>query len=221
MGSEKMDLISIQKKNPEIPFIHVEDLDFLKYGRVLDFKVQGYLIYAKSHIKVPKNGVDYSEKDDCLMRLSKEKEWMEDYVYGQMPVEVGYCCGHNKVMNGMEWHCGCEVNIAITDFVLFLASFSSLELNSGQVKLNTADVQAVYVPKGYTIALNPLVLHFTPIEVEQTGFSTIVILPNNTNETLLQVSKVPYLKAKNSWIIYHKDTGKGNDFEGKNLKLSL
>ncbi|HHV10875.1 MAG TPA: DUF4867 family protein [Clostridiales bacterium] len=216
-----MDFKAIQANNPKLPIIHADDPAFAAYGEVLSLNTQAYLQYAEQSIIIPDSGVDYTEEDPALAGFHKEKAWLENNVYGQMPIAVGYCAGHNRIMNGMEWHHGCEVNVAFTDVVLFLAPFSSLKGRRDQLKLDSADVQAVYVPRGYAVALDPLVLHFTPIEVEQSGFSVLVALPKHTNEALKEPAQNPYLKARNSWIIYHKDTGRGDDFDGENLQLRL
>lgn len=215
-----MILEEIKSKNPDITVIHVNDPEFKAFGTVLKNDLSAYLEYMEKNMPIPEQRVDYTAKDAGLMTLEKELHYLETEVYGQMPVEVGFCTGHNQIMDGMEWHYGCEVNVAVTDMVLFLAEYSSLErLEDGKVHLDSKLVKAVYVPKGYAIALNPLVLHFTPIQVQEEGFSTVVALPAHTNEALLEKTTDLYLKARNSWIIYHKETGRGSEIDGINLKL--
>lgn len=215
-----MTIEEVKSNNPDIAVIHVNDAGFKAFGKVLKKDLNTYVEYMEKNIPIPGQGVDYAAEDTGLMTLEKERHYLETEVYGQMPVEVGFCAGHNQIMDGMEWHYGCEVNVAVTDLVLFLAEYSSLEHSEdGKVHLNSRQVKAVYVPKGYAIVLDPLVLHFTPIEVQKEGFGTVVALPAHTNEALLEATADPYLKARNSWIIYHKDTGRGSEIDGINLKL--
>ncbi len=37
-----------------------------------------------------------------------------------MPVELGYCMGHNQKLNALEYHRSSEVNVSVTDYIVFL-----------------------------------------------------------------------------------------------------
>lgn len=41
-------------------------------------------------------------------------------VYGELPIQIGYCNGHNSKLNALEYHRSSEVNVAVTDIILFL-----------------------------------------------------------------------------------------------------
>ena len=48
----------------------------------------------------------------------KIAEELADGVYGQMPIQIGYCNGHNRKLNALEYHRDSEINIAVSDRVL-------------------------------------------------------------------------------------------------------
>lgn len=37
-----------------------------------------------------------------------------------MPIQIGYCNGHNSKLNALEYHRDSEINIAATDMILML-----------------------------------------------------------------------------------------------------
>lgn len=43
-----------------------------------------------------------------------------DSLYGGMPIQIGYCNGHNHLLNAVEYHRDSEINIAVTDMILIL-----------------------------------------------------------------------------------------------------
>lgn len=208
----------IQEKNRNFPVIHADTPGFSIYGKVLPLDTSAYLEYVRTHLPIPEK-VAYVPLDAGLMENVPAREWLENNVFGQMPVEVGYCAGHNRSMNAMEWHHSPEVNIAVTDTVLFLAGFSSIRQAGDSCRMHSRDVTAVFVPRGYAIALHPLVLHFTPISVEDGGFFTLVVLQQETNLPLKPPVTDPYLKAKNKWLLFHRDCGQGDNIDGENLTL--
>ena len=40
--------------------------------------------------------------------------------FGGIPIEIGYCNGHNKKLNAVEYHRSSEINVAVTDLVLLI-----------------------------------------------------------------------------------------------------
>ena len=80
----------------------VTDASFKKYGKILtgiDFS-EIYNVLEK--IKYPET-VEYAasfgplEEPDFRQKISNT-------LYGELSVEIGYCCGHNKVLNALEYH---------------------------------------------------------------------------------------------------------------------
>ena len=96
----------------------VTDASFKKYGKILtgiDFS-EIYNVLEK--IKYPET-VEYAasfgplEEPDFRQKISNT-------LYGELSVEIGYCCGHNKVLNALEYHRSSEANVAATDVILLL-----------------------------------------------------------------------------------------------------
>ena len=49
--------------------------------------------------------------------------------FGGLPIQIGYCNGHNKLLNAVEYHRNSEINIAMTDMiVMFKAGRKANEL---------------------------------------------------------------------------------------------
>ena len=47
---------------------------------------------------------------------------IEKIFYGELPIQIGYCNGHNELLNAVEYHRSSEINLAATDAVLILGS---------------------------------------------------------------------------------------------------
>ena len=95
----------------------VTDPSFRKYGRV----VQGIdftdLVEAiKRETPLP-DGVAYEPSIKALEETTAAKA-LQRRTYGELPIEVGYCNGHNYKLNAIEYHRSSEINVAATDAVL-------------------------------------------------------------------------------------------------------
>ena len=80
----------------------VTDQGFGAYGRIItgyDFKG---LLEAMEKTPLPEQ-VIYVPSVPELEALSEYKE-LEKGIYGQMPIQIGYCNGHNKKLNAVEYH---------------------------------------------------------------------------------------------------------------------
>ena len=64
-----------------------------------------------------------------------------------MPVQFGWCNGHNTKLNCLEYHRDSEFNLGTEDFVLLLARED--DIVGG--KLDTAKVKAFRVPAGVLV----------------------------------------------------------------------
>lgn len=101
----------------EIKSVH--DQAFKAYGKV----VEGYdcrQLIRKMEEETPlPNDVVYVPSVEALEALPVARE-ISSNLYGQMPVQIGYCNGHNKHLNAAEYHRDSEVNVAVTDLILIL-----------------------------------------------------------------------------------------------------
>ena len=133
---------------------------------------------------------------------------IEKNLYGQLPIQVGYCNGHNKKMNAMEYHRTSEINVASTDLVLILGRQQDVEADD---TYDTAKAEAFFVPAGTVIEVYATTLHYAPCHTQNGGFRCVVILPKGTNTDMEPVENVfsedRLLFAKNKWLIGHEEGG--------------
>ncbi len=202
-----MDIKLLKEKNPNLKFHEVYSDEFRKYGRVItDFDFSSMIKYMEEHTTVPQEGNVYVPSVVELESLKGAQEIQEVY-YGEMPIQIGYCNGVNSRLNGLEYHKGSEINIAVTEFVLLLGSLQDVENNT----FCSSKVEAFYVPKGAAIELYQTTLHFAPCKLCIDGFKCIVILPRGTNEPLKNMVDIcsngekRLLFAKNKWLLAHPD----------------
>ena len=211
----------IKKLNPDVRFYRVTDKEFKKYGRVLDFDFSEIVSEAEK-IAMPEKGVMYRagieelENTACYSRV-------ERVLYGELPVEIGCCWGDNSTMNALEWHTCSEVNVAVTPTILILGKRE--DIDGG--RYDSALVEAFYLEKGEAVEVYATTLHYTPCKAEESGFMTIVILQKGTNLPLDKPSDMPFLRAKNKWLIGHvdnqglKDSGATLGIYGENWTIKL
>ena len=126
-------------------------------------------------------------------------EAVKNNYYGSLPTQIGYCWGHNTLMNATEWHTSSEINIAVTPLVLILGHI--WDIKNG--KIDSYNFKAFYLPKGTAVEVYATSLHFCPCEVDKNGFGCVVGLPADTNTDLTVNSNDPLLFRKNKWIIAH------------------
>ncbi len=184
----------------------ITDPAFKVYGRV----VTGYdcreLLDVMGRTPVPEDVV-YEASVSELEKLSVAKGF-ERNLYGQMPVQVGYCNGHNRKMNALEYHRSSEINVAATDLVLMLGRQQDI---GEEGTYDTSLAEAFLVPAGTVVEVYATTLHYAPCHVRPEGFRCVVILPRGTNTDMEQVEKVSFednlLFAKNKWLMGHKEGG--------------
>ena len=180
--------------------IDVHDPRFHQFGRVLqgDFKKILNLLQATP---MPEQGTIYVGSDPQLEEADILSSFSKDF-YGNMPVQVGYCNGHNQKLNCLEYHKGNEINMANEDFILLLASFFDIENG----KLHTSKVVAFRVPAGVAVEVYATSLHYAPCGINGSGFKTLVVLPRNTNEAIPLNPRDPSLWARNKWLLAHPES---------------
>ena len=214
---------TIKIKNPHLSWLDLSADEFREYGKVLtDINVQPLIEWASKHIPITPDVV-YEPSVAAMERLPVRKE-LDAYCYAEMPCEIGYCAGNNSFLNGLEYHKGVEINVAITDLVLLLGRVQDIRDDRYDANL----VKAAFIPKGSAIELLPTTLHFAPAQVTEEGFATLVILPQGTNRPLDQPSirdKHPTLFAKNKWLLAHADSRAAKErgawvgIDGENLQV--
>ena len=97
----------------------VTDPSFRKYGRVVEGIDFTDLVEAiKKETPLP-DGVAYEPSIKALEETTAAKA-LQRRTYGELPIEVGYCNGHNYKLNAIEYHRSSEINVAATDAVLIV-----------------------------------------------------------------------------------------------------
>ena len=199
----------------------VTDTRFRKYGKVIrniDFSA---LTEAMKKTPVPSDVV-YEPSIAELEALPVAKE-IEKVFYGELPIQIGYCNGHNKKLNAVEYHRNSEINVAVTDLVLLIGHQQDIEPDH---TYDTSKIEAFLVPAGTGIEVYATTLHYAPCHVNEGGFQCVVVLPKGTNTDLtFQTEKTgedSLMTAKNKWLIAHEDAkiaGAFNGLKGENITI--
>lgn len=206
----------------------VTDAAFRKYGRVISHVDVTELVAALKETPIPADVV-YEPSVESLEKLPVKEE-LSSVIYGEMPIQIGYCNGHNKKLNALEYHRDSEINIAAEDAVLMLGSLQDVEAD---FTYDTSKVEAFLVPAGTAVEIYATTLHYAPCHVEDGGFQVAVVLPKGTNYELkaaharVENGKAPnedaLLAAVNKWLIGHAEGGlpEGSflGLKGENLSL--
>ena len=201
----------------------VTDPSFAEYGKVVTGYDVSELLKAMEEKTPLPDDVVYVPSVKELEDLSVSK-LMQKNLYGQIPVQVGYCNGHNKKLNALEYHRSSEINVAVTDLVLLIGRQQDIEAD---YTYDTSKVVAYLVPAGTVIEVYATTLHYAPCHTDEGGFRCVVILPAGTNTDLDPLDEVfaedKLLFAKNKWLIGHAegglDAGAFIGLKGENITL--
>ena len=186
--------------------IKVTDPRFKKYGRVIDDIDFSELIDTMLKETPLRDGVDYVPGLPVLEALPVAKE-LQSKTYGELPIQVGYCNGHNTMLNALEYHRSSEINVAATDAVLMLGWQQDI---SEDFVYDTSKVEAFLIPAGTAVEVYATTLHYAPCDIDNKGFKVTVVLPKGTNLDLDDAHKGGedgHLTAKNKWLLGHPEGG--------------
>ena len=185
----------------------VFDKEFAVYGKV----VEGYdfaplLKALRENSGKPADCTIYVPSDPTLEALAAYK-LLSDHLFGGMPVQVGYCNGHNRKLNCLEYHRNSELNIT-DDGVVFLVA-PLWKVRGGRI--DTGEVEAFAAPAKTAVLLYETTLHYAPVTAPGgEGFRVAVVLPRGTNNEKpvagLQLCEDRLLYARNKWLIAHPDS---------------
>ena len=199
----------------------VTDPAFRRYGKVLEGYNFGPLLKEMKHTPVPEDVV-YVPSAEELEALDVEKE-LKNRAFGGLPVQIGYCNGHNKKLNALEYHRNSEINVAVTDLVLLIGHQQDIEED---LTYDTSKVEAFLVPAGTGIEVYATTLHYAPSHVNESGFQCVVVLPRGTNTeidfSMSEDGEDGLMTAKNKWLIAHEDAkieGAFNGLKGENITI--
>ena len=186
--------------------LNVTDGAFRKYGRVIsDIDFSGLLEKMEKTTPVPEDVV-YVPSVPELEALPVFRELTEK-TYGELPVQIGYCNGHNLKLNALEYHRSSEIDIAVNDLVLMLGWQPDI---TDDFTYDTSKVELFLVPAGTAVELYATTLHYAPCHVQEKGFRCVVVLPKDTNLDLDAAhanGEDGHLTAKNKWLLGHPEGG--------------
>lgn len=184
----------------------VTDKEFAPYGKVLGGYDTSCLMKALDETTPLPDGVEYVMSEASLESTAIFGQ-LQNNAYGGMPIQLGWCNGHNTKLNCLEYHRDSEFNLGTEDFVLLLARQE--EIAGG--KLDTAKVKAFRVPAGTLVEVYATTLHYAPCHVDAAkGFRVLVALPKGTNTAKPAIKNDggddPQLWACNKWLLAHPDS---------------
>ena len=196
----------------------VKDPEFVAYGRVVDNIDFSNLVEALRKTPVPEDvvyepSVKELETTDAFEKLGR-------VVYGEMPIQIGYCNGHNHKLNALEYHRDSEINVAATDAILLVGLRAEVEKD---FTYDTGKVKAFLVPAGTAVEVFATTLHYAPCGVDGAGFQVAIVLPKGNQLSTeggackvgrrsalpcsTQVNEDGLLTAVNKWLIGHPEGG--------------
>ncbi len=162
--------------------LSVNDNEFKKYGRVVDNVDFTELIQELKRTPIP-SGVVYEPAVKELEALPIRLD-ISSVVYGEMPIQIGYCNGHNSKLNALEYHRDSEINIAATDMILMLGLLTDV---NDDYTYDTANVKAFRVPAGTAVEVYSTTLHYAPCGIDGKGFQVEqFVRPEGTIQTHLK-----------------------------------
>lgn len=184
----------------------ITDPAFRKYGRVVQGIDFSDLVEAiKSKTPLPE-GVAYEPSIEALEATAAAKA-LQKRTYGELPIEVGYCNGHNYKLNAVEYHRSSEINVAATDAVLIVGMQQDI---TDDFTYDTAKMEAFLVPAGTAVEIYATTLHYAPCNADEGGFKVGIVLPAGTNYPLEEGHadwEDSLITAKNKWLIGHAEGG--------------
>ncbi len=203
----------------------VTDAEFKPYGKVLGgYDTAAFVEALEEKTPLP-DGVDYVMSEAALEYTSLFGA-LQNNAYGGMPIQVGYCNGHNTKLNCLEYHRDSELNIGATDFILLLAKTEDIV----DGKLDTAKVKAFLARKGQIVEVYGTTLHYAPCSAEKgAGFKVAIVLPKGTNGAAPKLARLNeedgWLTACNKWLLAHAESSEAGDgayvgLTGENIDIA-
>ncbi|EOS67877.1 hypothetical protein C818_04042 [Lachnospiraceae bacterium MD308] len=200
----------------------VTDDAFSAYGKVLEGYDFSELLEVMKDTPLPEDEVVYVPGVKA-MEEATVSERLKKSAYGGLPIQVGYCNGHNLKLNALEYHRSSEVDIAASDLILLLGRQQDIQED---YTYDTAKVEGFFVPAKTAVELYATTLHYAPCQASEEGFRCVIVLPEGTNHELdfsvVSEGEEKLMTAKNKWLIAHEDAKIGGAFcglKGENISL--
>ena len=184
----------------------VFDPAFAPYGKVLEGYDTAALTETLTAVTPLPEGVDYVPSQPELEALPIAGQFSSN-AYGGMPIQLGWCNGHNTKLNCLEYHRDSELNIVAEDFILLVARED--DILGG--RLDTARVKAFRAPAGAVVEVYATTLHYAPCSASKgAGFRVVIVLPRGTNGPKPAMTPLngedETLWACNKWLLAHAES---------------
>lgn len=207
-------------------FYSVLDPEFKPYGQIVSGMEDTVCEILEALKTTPcTDHVQYVPYDTCLQELPAAVE-VSEHLYGGMPVQLGWCNGHNTKLNCLEYHRDSEFNLGTEDFILLLGRQE--EIADGI--LDTGKVKAFRVPAGVMVEVYATTLHYAPCHTDaEKGFRVLVALPwgTNTERPVMEnrTAEDEILTARNKWLLAHPESDEAKNgakvgLSGENIDIS-
>lgn len=207
----------------------VFSVEFERFGKVIPNVDSAKLSSILAELPCPKDAVTYVASEPKLETPDLMRD-LQERVFGGLKVQIGYCSGHNRTLNALEYHRNAEINVPATDVLFMLAPITAIKDGI----LDTQAVETFFCPKGTAVQFYETALHYAPCHADGVDeFRVAVILPKDTNtqkpefteQELSRDEEVRYITANNKWLFAHPDSPEGKGgitagvLVGKNIVL--
>ncbi len=203
----------------------VTDPSFAAYGKIVEGYDFGELLRVLDEVSPLPEGVVYVPDQEELKGLSVTK-LLASNEYGGMPIQMGYCNGHNTKLNCLEYHRDSELNLGTEDFILLVAGRADLENG----RLDTGKVKAFLCPAGVMVEVYATTLHYAPCSAKKgQRFKVLIVLPEGTNGPKPEMAPLNdedrTLWACNKWLLAHEESAEAKDgaavlLHGENIDIA-
>lgn len=203
----------------------VLDKEFAPYGKVLTGYDTSCLMKALDESTPLPDGVEYVMSEAALECTAIFGQ-LQNNAYGGMPIQLGWCNGHNTKLNCLEYHRDSELNIGLREFILLVAKADDIV----DGKLDTSKVKAFRAAAGQVVEVYATTLHYAPCSAKKAdGFKVVIALPKGTNGAMPNLTAVneedKWLRACNKWLIAHAEASEASDgayvgLVGENVDIS-
>lgn len=205
----------------------VHDLEFKPYGQVVTGleDAAAEIVEVLKNTPMPETRFGYIPTEPTLQELPAAIE-IRDHCFGGMPVQLGWCNGHNTKLNCLEYHRDSEFSVGVYDYILMLGLQSEIE--NGM--FDTSKVKAFRVPAGVLVEVFATSLHYAPCHTDpETGFKVMCALPWLTNTELPNMTVKTWedeiMLARNKWLLTHPESNEAKGgakigLRGENIDIA-
>lgn len=204
----------------------VTDPSFRNYGQILTGYDLGPMLDMLESVTPLPEGTAYQPEQAELMALPAAEE-LSKRAYGGMPIQIGWCNGHNTKLNCLEYHRDSELDVGTRDFILLVAKREEMENG----RLDTGKVRAYFCPAGTMVELYATTLHYAPCSARKgEGFKVAIVLPKGTNGSRPDIrpenAEDEILWASNKWLLAHAGSGEAAQgapvrLDGENIDIAV